>query len=177
VPRQRSLYAIANERVPFDTAMLWAGVGGAGTRERGIKVTCPSCDEAGAMRVYPGHGWCFPERLWLTPVGLLAAKWDMDREEAAIRALKRIGYVPPGYAELFDQVQEPPPPARDDLATALRIWCGRVCPDWQVRQYDPDVAALLARCLGLLPKVQTAEDCRKWLEVSKTVMGRLLTRP
>ena len=41
-PRKRTLYAIANERVGFDQAMGWAGQAGSVTRERGVKVTCPS---------------------------------------------------------------------------------------------------------------------------------------
>jgi hypothetical protein len=176
VPRKRSLYAVANERVSFDTAMAWAGAGSTGARERGMKVTCPSCGEQGALRVYPDHGWCFGEQQYFSPVGLLAEVWDMDREEAAIKALDRIGYVPASYAHLWDEAQRECEPALDDLSAALRTWCEASCPDWRARQYDDAVARALSRCLGLLPAVRTEADCRKWLTVSKTVMGRVLSR-
>jgi hypothetical protein len=174
VARKRTLYVIANERVSFDRAMQWAGQAGAVTRERGVKATCPACGEAGALRVYPSHGYCFAEQRRFSPVGLLAEVWEMDSETAAKAALDRVGYAPPGYPELWESAQRSPDPALDDLATALRLYCARVCPDWAARQYEDAVAGLLARCLGLLRSVRTEEDCRKWLTVSKTVMGRVL---
>jgi hypothetical protein len=171
--RGKSLAAIANERVPFAAACAWAGIG-AGERDRGMKVTCPACGESGALRVYPGHAWCFSERRYFTPVALLAEVWEMDREEAAVKALDKIGYVPAGYAAAFENARRPPEPEREHLATALRIFCERSCPDWKTRQYDAAVAGLLARCLGLLPQVRTAEDSDRWLAACKTVMGRVL---
>ena len=153
--RKRTLYAIANERISFSTAMQWAGQAGAVARDRGVKVTCPSCDEAGAMRVYPANGFCFAEQRYFTPVSLLAEFWDMDREAAAGKVLKQIGYAPPEYPELWEAAQRLPEPALDDLATALRLYCARVCPDWATRQYEPAVAGLMARCLGILASVRT----------------------
>lgn len=172
---KKSLSAIANERISFDQAMAWTGAASAGTRERGVKVACPSCGEEGAMRVYPNHGWCFSEQRYFTSVALLAEHWEMDPEAAALTALKRIGYVAAGYAALWDNVEREREPALDQLAEALRIYCRRTCPNWATRQYDSDVSALLSRCLGLLPAVRTEEDCRKWLGVAKTVMGRVLS--
>lgn len=174
MPRKKSLYAIANERLSFDRAMAWAGAGSAGTRERGVKTSCPSCGEEGALRVYPDHGWCFSEQEYFSPVGLLASVWDMDKESAAVKVLDRIGYVPAGYAYLWENVQRAPEPALDDLATALRLWCEANCPDWVHRQYDDAVARKLSRCLGALSVVRTEEHCRKWLAVSKTAMRRVL---
>jgi hypothetical protein len=171
---KKTLYAIANERITFDQAMGWAGHP-AVARDRGVKVTCPSCDEAGALRVYPDHGWCFAEQRRFSPVSLLAEVWEMDNETAAKAALDRIGYAPPEYPELWEAAQRPPEPALDDLATALRLYCARVCPDWGTRQYEDAVSKRLARCLGALRAVRTEEDCRKWLGVSKTVMGRVLS--
>jgi hypothetical protein len=174
--RKRSLYALANERISFDKAMAWAGAGSSGTRERGVKVACPSCGEQGALRVYPDHGWCFSEQQYFSPVGLLAEIWDLDYEEAAVKALDKIGYVPVGYAHLWENVQRTPDPARDDLAKALHLYCARICPDWVTRQYEETVARVLSRCLGLLPAVRTAKDCRKWLAACKAVMGRALSQ-
>ncbi len=174
--RKKSLYAVANERISFDKAMALAG-GSPGARERGVKTTCPACGEEGALRVYPDHGWCFSEQRYFSPVSLLAGVWEMDREEAAIRVLDRVGYVPAGHARLWADAERTPKPALEDLATALRTWCEANCPGWVTRQYDDVVARALSRCLGVLPVVRTEADCRKWLAVSKTVMGRVLPHP
>lgn len=171
--RKKSLVAIANEQVSFLAAAKWAGLD-TGARDRGMVVTCPSCGGGGALRVYPGHGYCFGEGLYFSPVSLLALHWAMDREHAAITALKKIDYVPAGYAHLWDQAAKPPEPNRDALGQSLLIWCAAQCPDWATRQYDPAVARKLAACLGVLPKVHTAEQCSMWREKSKTIMGRVL---
>jgi hypothetical protein len=173
--RQRSLVAIANAKISFPRAAQWVRVGGA-VRERGMKTACPSCGEADALRVYPDHGYCFAEQSYFSPVGLLAEVWEMDHESTAIRALDKIGYVPAGYAHLWDEAQREPVPALDELAAALRIWCERTCPDWRKRQYEEAVALRLSRCLGLLRLVRTRDDCRQWLNGCKAVMGKALSQ-
>ncbi len=173
---EKSLYAVANKRIPFAQAMEWAGQAGSVARDRGVKVACPVCGEAGALRVYPDHGWCFAQQQYFSPVSLLAEVWEMDNEHAAVRALGMAGYVPAGYAALWEDAQHEPDPALDDLATALRLYCRRICPDWAARQYDEGVSHALSKCLGLLSAVRTEDDCRKWLAVCKTVMGRVLSR-
>lgn len=167
----RPLAAIANERVPFSRAAQWAGLG-ADSRDRGLRARCPACGEGGAMRVYDGHAYCYAERRRFSAVTLLAEVWDMDRESAAIRALKKVGYAPPGYAHLWDQAAREPEPALDDLAAALRTWCAANCPDWATRQYDDQVSRRLAFLLGLLRLVRTEEQCTLWLEKCKKIMSR-----
>jgi hypothetical protein len=171
--RKKPVTVIANEQVSFLTAVRWLGAGDT-ARDRGIKVTCPLCGERDAMRVYPDHGYCFGEQQFFSTVSLLASKWEMDREDAALEALKRIGYVPASYAHLWDEALRDPDPARDDLSAALRTWCEAHCENWRTRQYDETVAGKLARCNGLLVKVQTEEECAKWLATCKVVMGRVL---
>jgi hypothetical protein len=174
---QKSLIAIANERVPFTTALAWAGIS-AGERGRGVKVTCPFCGGSGSLRVWSDHGFCFSERKSVTAVRLLAGHWDMEWEDAAIQALERIGYVPPDYAEKFAElVRTQPEPARDELADALRIWCAARCPDWQARQFDPFTSKVLSACLAKLPLVKSAGDCDAWLGRCKIIMGKALARP
>jgi hypothetical protein len=174
-PRKRSVIVIANEQVSFTQAMAWAGTS-VGERQRGMKATCPSCGGDGYLRVWPDHGWCFGCRIWFTSVRLLAAAWRMDREHAAIRALDKIGYVPPSLASLWADARRPPEPVREELAQALLLWCEANCPDWTARQYDPAVARRHAACLGLLPKVATAEDCALWLVRCKEAMGDVLSQ-
>lgn len=171
--KPRPVTAVAEERVSFDLAMRWAGVD-TGTRSRGMKTACPLCGEDGAFRVYPDHGYCFAEQKYLGVVSLLAGKWELSREDAAQRALEKIGYVPADLAHLWADAERRPEVARGDLGDALRVWCEAQCADWSARQYDRPVAGALARCLGLLPRVRTAEDCEQWLTVCKQVMGRVL---
>jgi hypothetical protein len=171
--RARPAAAVAQERVPFDTALRWVGID-VGTRSRGMKTACPLCGADGAFRVYPDHGWCFAEQKYLSTVGLLAAKWELSREDAALAALEKIGYVLADLAHLWAGAQRRPEPAREDLADALRVWCEARCPDWKARQFESGVAGALARCLGLLPRVRTEDDCELWLRSCKQVMSRVL---
>jgi hypothetical protein len=175
--RPRSLVSVANEQVSFTRAASWAGLSSGGERDRGLKVTCPSCGGQGALRVYPGHGYCFGERRRWTAVSLLAEKWELDEEHAAVRALDMIGYVPPDFEHMWDIAQRQPEVARENLARALRIWCEVYCADWVVRQYAPAVADRLSRCLGLLPGVLTEDQCNRWLVVCKEAMRRVLSLP
>ena len=171
--RPKPITVVAGERVSFDLAMRWAG-NDTGARPRGMKTACPLCGEAGAFRVYPDHGYCYAEQRYLGTVSLLAAKWELSREDAAHKALEKIGYIPADLAHLWADAERRPEPAREDLADALRIWCDARAADWRARQFDPPVAGALARCLGLLPRVRTAEDCERWLAVCKRVMGKAL---
>jgi hypothetical protein len=172
-----SVVAVANEQVSFTRAASWAGLSSGGERDRGLKVTCPSCGGAGALRVYPGHGYCFGERLRYTAVSLLAEVWELDDEHAAKKALDKIGYIPPDYEHARDIAMRQPEPSRENLAAALRIWCEANYPDWPARQYAPAVAARFSRCLGALPSVRTEEHCDRWLVVCKEAMRRALAQP
>lgn len=174
--RRKSVIQVANENVPFTTAAEWAGLG-PDSRDRGMKVTCLSCGGQGALRVYPDHGYCFGERKGFSPVSLLAEFWQTDREHAAVRALELSGYKLPDYTDRWDLAQRPPEPARESLAVALATWCEARCPDWAARQYEPFVALRRSQWLGLLPLVQTEEDCVLWLETGKAAMEKVLPRP
>lgn len=180
---KESLQQIANRHVPFPLAASWAEISfGGDPSERGSsKVYCPfglMHNDQGrekAFRIYADHGFCFAEWRWFTPVSLLAAKWEVSREDAAIEALNRIGYVPADYAQLFAEAQRDPEPDRESLALALTEWCRSRSPDWTVRQYADPAAALLSRCLGLLPLVNTEDDCRRWLLGCQQAMAPHLT--
>jgi hypothetical protein len=178
-----SLVAVANRHVPFPTACRWAGIEFYGeAQERGTKVYCPFGEfehpDGGrepALRIYPDHGWCFAENRYFSPVSLLADVWRVSRDDAAAQALDKAGYVPADYAHLWEHAQRVPPPDRDALAQALTAFCEGVFPDWRRAQYDdPRVRTQLARCLGLLPLVETEEHCKVWLDACKRAMLQVM---
>ena len=95
---------------------------------------------------------------------LCALAWDCTPEEAARQMLEQAGVADPDYREQWQRLTDWSQPADvDGLAAALRVWCSRTDPRWPVRQYDGEVAAKLAECLGLLSRVRTEADCRVWL--------------
>lgn len=170
--RPLSPVAEANRRIPFDTALGWAARA-VGTRTRGVKGTCPLCGSDGGIRVFPDHGYCFSERRYISVVTLLAEVWEMEREDAALKALDMHGIKPVTLAHLWEHAQRTPEVARAELAEALAIWCGANIPGWPERQYEPAVSAKRAACLALLPRVQTEAECERWLAVCKEVMRRV----
>ena len=116
----------------------------------------------------------FAESKYFSPVSLLAEVWQVSAEDAAAEALRRSGYKPATYAHLWEQAVREPDPDRESLAKALTVWCSGQVPDWKERQYDDAVAAVLGKCLGLLPRVRTQEECLVWLEACQKAMHRCL---
>jgi len=177
-----SQIALANEIVPFATACRLAGYDVPPARESGTKTFCmfgelahPDGGREPALRVYPDHGWCFAESLYLSPSRIYALANDLDEHEAAVQLLDLTGYRPASWQKHWDDlVAERVLPDTNALAEALRIHLSASYPDWQERQYDPAAAGMLARCLGLLPLVRTSGDCSTWLERAKIVMARAL---
>jgi hypothetical protein len=178
-----SLAALANRHVPFPLAASWAGVpaGEAGERGGG-KTWCPfgflhrDGGTEKSFRVYSDHGFCFAESRKYTVTSLLAAYWGLPYKEAAAEALSRAGYVPVTYAHLWEQAVAAPDPGREYLGRALAEWCVTTFPGWGTLQYDPEVSRLLARCMGLLPLVGSADDCQQWLDRCKDAVRTLLAR-
>lgn len=178
--RRLPITKIADEQVPFPVACAWVGAGFGSTRSAGVKARCPlgsRHSDGGAeraLRIYPDHGYCFSCQRPFTTSSLLAAAWEMSRPDAAMAALDRIGYVPVGWAGRWEHAQRDPDPGREHLAEALRLWLERSDPDWGDRQYDKAVAGKLARCLGLLPRVRTQEDCLRWMDACQQAMRRVI---
>ena len=183
--RPESPVALANRKIPFAAACRWAGAEVPGdVPEHGLKVYCPfgeyAHDDGGAepaFRVYPDHGFCFACGESFTPVKLCAAAWGCTPEEAARQMLEMAGIADPDYREQWQRLTDwSQPPDVDGLASALRAWCVRTDPRWPSRQYDGAVAARLAACLGLLPRVRTEADCRTWLSGCKKAMAQVLEK-
>lgn len=167
---RKPLARIANEQVPFAVAASWAGL--KPVAERGTRDLCPACAHDASFRGYTDHGFCHHCRAYFSAVTLLAAVWDMDREDAARRALDEIGYVPLDWAGEWEHAQREPELDRPSAARALRTWCAANIPGWADRQLDEEPARALALCLGLLPRARTASDCEEWLERCTQVMAQ-----
>lgn len=172
MPPRKPLARIANEQVPFARAASWAGL--RGVSDRGTRDTCPKCGHEASFRGYPDHGFCHQCRTYFSAVTLLAAVWEMTSFDAARKALDQIGYVPLDYAGQWVHAQREPELDRPALARALRTWCAANIDGWEHRQLDAYPAQVLARCLGLLPKVRTVQDCDEWLSRCTQVMARTL---
>lgn len=169
--RPASLAADADQRISYAAASALADL--LPPRERGSRDSCPLCGQD-AYRGYMDHGWCYSCRTRFTPSRLLAAVWEMDRNEAAVKALALLGLAPLDAEARWDFYQREPEPDRAELAEALRTWCAGHCPDWSSRQLDTRVSQVLSACLGLLPRVRTSKDCEEWLVRTQQVMGRAL---
>lgn len=147
---------------------------------RNLKVWCPfgdvyhtdSGDEA-AMRVYVESNsvYCFAGCGFFTPVSMLAHAWDITRRTAARELLERAGITPTVPSDVWDRpLDGHDPPDRNLLAEALKTFCRRTVPGWAQRQFDPDTATVLTRCLALLERVSTDEDAHRWLTGCKQAM-------
>lgn len=179
-PPARSLSQIdeADTRVPI--ARVFGLIGARTPAEddgRSRKIHCPFGDIyhsdhglSPAMRIYAETNscYCFSCARRYTPTQLAARAWDVHRRVAAARLLERSGIVVrrPTWAE----VCAPPElavPDRTLLADALKTWCRRTVPGFGLRQFDPDIASLLTRCLVLLDHVRSQDDAVTWLNGCK----------
>lgn len=132
-------------------------------------------DEA-AFRVYPEHGFCFACWQYYTPVSLCVAAWEVTEETAAGRLLQLARISPETFEERWEKLQDVPQVDTSAVATALKTRLLREFPRWESVQYNDEVAQYLARCLGLLPAVQTQDDARTWLETCSQVMSLVVGR-
>jgi hypothetical protein len=177
--------ALANRIVPFPLAARLAGMENVPEpRLSGSRAYCPfgefSHPDSGvekALRVYPDHGYCFAESLYLSPVRIYAMMNELPEDESAAQLLDHVGYHPGSWQQRWEQAASPKAePDRDALSAALQVWLGTQCPGWGNLQYDSRVSSVLAACLGLLPRVNTEEDCGIWLARSKQTMTDIIRR-
>lgn len=184
--RGRSLVGVANEQVSI--LFVASAVGCSVPSEvpgKSVKVFCPfgvhhaDLGQETAFRIYTesNSAYCFAGCGFYTPVRLYAQAFDLQPQDAAVSLLDLVGYRPLDLAHLWEKVaSREPEPDTSALAEALKVWCGSQHPGWGERQFEEPVAGVLGSCLALLPKVQTEEDARQWLAVSKRVMSRVLAQ-
>lgn len=149
-----------------------------------IKVHCPFGDISHsdfgtdrAMRIYPGtnSAYCFACQKLYTSVNIYALSKDIGLEEAASDLLRETGYQPQTLEEMWASAQpKPQPPDLPMLGLALRVFCERIDPAWQTRQFEPEISSYLDSCLSLLSAVRTEQDVAEWLKGTKQVMKNCL---
>ena len=184
--RRPSLIATADEQVSILDACRLIGMDlpESLVYGRNPKVHCPfeelyhrdSGIEA-AMRIYveSNHVYCFACGSAYGPVGLVAAAFDISRRQAARELLERAGIRPTTQARMWSEALEHEPALdRAALGEALKTYCRRTIPDWDSRQFEPEAAAHLARCLGVLDHVANQKEARQWLYLCKAIMTRRL---
>jgi hypothetical protein len=183
--RDRSVVAVANEMVNITVVCHEIGVAIPEIAEgKSAKVHCPfgavyHSDHGmeTAFRVYPStnSAFCFAGCGYFSPVYLYAQAFDITTMESATRLLDLIGYKPLSLVDAWAKVSAPPERIdQSSLAEALKVYCSRIDPLWEERQFDPGIARALTRCLELVPRVRTSEEARTWLETTKQVMHRTL---
>jgi len=175
---------LATERVPITQVLSKLGVWVGESRSGKQKVYCPFGEV-----YHPDHGqkksmliyydsntcYCFAGCGHFSAVKLWAFANDLSLEQAAIQMLDWIGHAPKSVDERIEQAQQEKfDPQPEMLALALKRFCYRVDPGFEIHQTDPDVARKLAVCLDLLETVHSKEDVTKWLEATKTAMSKIL---
>jgi hypothetical protein len=179
------LIEIANDKVGFAFACEMIGTYVPPIYGNYKKINCPfgqwyhsDGGKDKTFAVYPASesAWCWACNVLYTPVKLISIAWDMPAEEAAWELLNRAGIKPPSLEDIWVELERSrePIPDRASLGQALRLYLGRTVPDWNSRQFDPDVAGLLDKCLGLLDSVNTEQEARQWLDGTKDILTHKL---
>lgn len=179
-----SIITLANSRMTITEACRLVGVHIGDFTLGSMKTYCPfggvfhtDGGWSKAFRIYPGtnSAYCFACGAHYTPVKLIARARDLSDEDAAQWILDQTNYVPPDFASRWDALTKSVPEIdRDALAEALSVACARAEPQWEERQFDPEVAASLRRCLDMLPRVTSADAAKRWLATCTQFMQRVL---
>lgn len=168
---------LANERMGIIDACNHIGMGVSGGYSG--KLYCPFGElfhaDGGvskAFRIYEDSAYCFAESMYFTPVRLIARDRGISDLDAAEYILDVTGYVAPDIDSQWAAVTNTEEVVNTDyLAEALKIYCQRICPDWEVRQFTESTSKKLTKCLELTDRVRTKDEVTQWLAVTKQVMA------
>jgi hypothetical protein len=129
---------------------------------------------AKAFMIYPATNTahCFAGCGHFTPSKMKAMSMDISEEDAAALLLAEIGWL----GEDLDARWEAAITKEEfvqtaSLAEALKVYCARIEPQWESKQFEQQVASRLNQCLELLDNVSTSEQATRWLTVAKRVMA------
>lgn len=183
----RSLVDIANEKVPIEKVCDLLGMDAPDlSYMKSPKMYCPFGgihSDGGAEKSFRLFGetnsaYCHGCVKRWSSVSLYADAKDMRWPEAAEFLLDHFEIsketAEDRWRELM-RAQDKTPLNTADLAESLRLYCVRICPDWEKRQFDPDTSALFNRCLSLISAITTADEVDLWREKTKLIMKMHLT--
>ena len=183
-PRER--IQLANERMSITQACRFIGMHLGDFEIASGKTYCPFGEllhedggRSKAFRVYPetNSAYCFACIKAYRPVSLIATDRDIPEPAAAEVILEETGYVAPNFMAKWEALSEQTASVdRDALEEALKTYCARISPDWEMRQLDDDIASTFRKCLTASRNVASDDDARKWLKLTKQVMARALQR-
>ena len=183
-PRER--IQLANERMSITQACRFIGMHLGDFEIASVKTYCPFGEllhedggRSKAFRVYPetNSAYCFACIKAYRPVSLIATDRDIPEPAAAEVILEETGYVAPNFMAKWEALSEQTASVdRDALEEALKTYCARISPDWEMRQLDDDIASTFRKCLTASRNVASEDDARKWLKLTKQVMATALQR-
>lgn len=168
-----ALIELANSRVSMSDTYRLLGIPDGEYASSGAKVDCPFADifhptDRKTFRVYnDSGGYCFVCTERYSPVSITSLMKNVSPTDAAEALLQATGYAPKSPDERFADAAEDRPVDRDSLAEALKLYCERTFPLWDVDQFEERVSARLRSVLDILPRVTTPEQSRVWLERAK----------
>lgn len=146
------------------------------------KMECPHTglyhNSTKSLRFYPetNSAYCFACGEYMTPLSLIASFKGFTEEEAAQWIKEFAEYSEPTAEERWDTLMTDSTELdTNNLSEALKIYCARICEDWDDRQFDSEVSRKLSQCLSLLSRVHSASDGSVWLEGAKKAMTQVLT--
>ena len=178
----RSDIGLANAKVSMEFVMNAIGMPDVSYAASGAKVDCPFMsvfhpDSGKSFRVYDNTGaYCFACSERYNPVKIYALAKDISQDAAAEDLLELVGYRAPDADErIATALEDTAKVDRDSLSLALKTYCSRVDPNWDIDQFEDAPSNMLRKCLDLLTHVRSAEQTHKWLEASKIAMNRVLT--
>lgn len=175
--------SLADSKVTIHDVLTAIGYPDPDYASAGAKVNCPFMavfhpDSGKSFRVYDnGSAYCFACSERWGPVSLYSAYTDLPLDVAAQDLLERIGYKEPTPEERVAKALSGEYDVdQHALQEALKRFCSRLDPLWEVDQFDISVARKFRQCVELLPAVRTREDTRLWLAAAKTAMTKELQK-
>jgi hypothetical protein len=177
----RSDIGLANRIIPMSFACKGIGMPDVDYALSGAKVDCPFSTlfhpgSGKSFRIYDdASAYCYACAQSFRAVDIYAQAKDISLDEAAEQLLESFGYKEATAEERYAQaVEHPVVIDQRALEEALKTYCARNFPSWEVDQFDETVAAKFRQCVNLLPSVRTAEETKTWLTATKQAMTKVL---
>ena len=131
-----------------------------------------------AFRIYEesNTAYCFACSQAYDPVGLYCAITDLSRHDAAEELLAETGWKEETFEEKWARLAEKDETAFDNsyLPEALANYCGRLEPDWVIKQLEEPYSSALAKCNAIARLVSSQEQAMSWLDSSKAYMKGII---